>query len=77
MLICIMHTFIGDWVYQVFGKRTLPPMAVFGGTVFIVLVGTVLFYKELTNKALSADKRKETEVAVHATNRVYLGKQVN
>ena len=59
-------------MYQLFGKRTLPPMAVFGGTVFVALVCTIIFYKELTNKALS-DKTKAA-VTIEATNKVYLGK---
>ena len=63
-------------MYQLFQKRTLPPMTIFAGTIFIVFVGTVIFYKDLTNKALSGQK-KDTEMVVEATNRVYLGKQVN
>ncbi len=65
---------VGDWVYQAYGKKTLPPMAIFAGTVIVALVGTMIFYKELTNKALSEDKKKETDAAMHATNRVYLSK---
>ena len=69
------HAIIGDWVYQAYGKRTLPPMMIFAGTVLVALLGTVIFYKELTNKSLSEDKKKEIgQVAMHATNRVYLGK---
>jgi hypothetical protein len=60
-------------VYQAYGKRTLPPMAIFAGMVFVALIGTMIFYKELTNKTLSEDEKKEMDVA-HATNRVYLGK---
>ena len=62
-------------MYQTYGKRTLPPMMIFAGTVLVALLGTVIFYKELTNKSLSEDKKKEIgQVAMHATNRVYLGK---
>ena len=50
-------------------------MMIFAGTVLVALLGTVIFYKELTNKSLSEDKKKEIgQVAMHATNRVYLGK---
>ena len=69
------YAIIGDWVYQAYGKRTLPPTMIFAGTVLVALLGTVIFYKELTNKSLSEDKKKEIgQVAMHATNRVYLGK---
>ena len=77
ILVHVFYAYVGDLVYQAYGKRTLPPMAVFAGTVFIALVGTVIFYKELTNKTLSGDKKKGTEVTVvHATNQVYFGKQI-
>ena len=53
------YAIIGDWVYQAYGKRTLPPMMIFAGIVLVALVGTVILYKELTNKTLSEDKKKE------------------
>ena len=44
---------------------------VFAGTTLVVLLGTLIFYKDLTYKSISADKKDDIRLEV--TNRTYLG----
>ena len=44
---------------------------IFAATTLLVLLGTLIFYKDLIHKAASADKKDDIRLEV--TNRTYLG----
>ena len=44
---------------------------IFAGTTLVVLLGTLVFYKDLAYKAISVGKKDDIRLEV--TNRTYLG----